>query len=293
MSSNSPQITLDDVAPILLGELSYGNTLPAKAFHKISYFVHESLQDHPELESDIEIFWYKYGTCVRTSNTQGVSIRKTGDSNEVIFHENQMESVLDSETDREVRDSVSDAVSMYYRLGLDGITDEQYEQAPHQIQRRYRALDQSIQGVIKGAGKETANFNRENLRQLQAEFTNSFPTNLYPHLRSPLLQTQSLISERLDNEDAAIGDIEEISDTFWTLFCFDLAAETATNVNPETVLKDLQVEDPEDRKRKLRQDLDRFEAEYLHVSKSGPLQTKAADALMASRLDCETVVSND
>jgi len=182
---------------------------------------------------------------------------------------------------------------MYYEAGLDGITDKQYEQAPYQIQRRYRAIDQYIQDVIDTAGKGEGNFNRKRLRRLQSEFTKSFPTDIYPHLRSPLMETQSVVSERLDSDDSVIGDIEEVLDTFWTLFCLNLAAETATNVSSEDVLEDLQIEDPEERRMRLRSDLDQYERMFLRVRRSGPLQTEAADSVMASRLECGTVVSDD
>lgn len=293
MPGDPPAISLDDIVPILLEELRYEKNLPAKAFHKVAYFIHQSIGENSDLESDIELFWYKYGTCVRTSDAQGVSIRKTGGANEVVFHQDQLEQELDETSRKDVKQAVSDAVSMYYRMGLEKITDKQYGQAPHKAQKHYRDLDREIQNTISSSGKETTYFNRQKLRRLLTNFVNTFPTDHFPDLRGPLMQTQSLVSERLDNENAVVGDIDEILDTFWSLFCVDLAVKTATNVNADKILRDLQIGQPAEKKEKLRRDLDRYESNLLHISKDGPAITSASDAVMASRLDFEKVASDD
>lgn len=283
----SKAVGLEDIVPILYEERSYSTPLRAKAFHKLVYFIHQELSANQEIESDIGLFWYKYGTCARTSPSALLEVIETGGGHEMKFNESNVSIDLAGPTESMVRETVNRVLELYYEKGLEGITDLQYEEAPYQIQRNYRELDKLIGSAKSSKREQTSDFDRTEFRSLLHDFVDSYPGEKFPEHENELYHCYSILSERVDDSESTIGDLERILDTFWSLFCVDLAASTATNVSPISVLSDLGINDPQEAKDELREQIRQYDQDHLSVHDSSEMTDEAAEAVMFSRLGAD------
>lgn len=282
--SPSKAVELDDIIPILYEERSYSTPLRAKAFHKLIYFIHREISAKQDIESNISLFWYKYGTCARTSPSPLLDVVETGSGHEIKFDESQVSTDLSESTESTIRETVNRVLEGYYEKGLEGITDLQYENAPYQVQRNYRELDKLIGSVKSSKGEQTSDFDRTEFRSILHDFVNSYPVEEFPEHENELYHCYSVLSERLDDSKSTIEDQERILDTFWSLFCIDLAESTATNTSPMSVLSDLGIDDPQEAKNELREQIRQYDKDYLTVQESTEVIEEAAEAVMVSRL---------
>ncbi|GGK83397.1 hypothetical protein [Haloarcula sebkhae] len=280
----SESVDLDDIVPVLYEERSYSTPLRTKAFHKLIYFIHKELSAEPEIESNIGLFWYKYGTCAQTSQSPLLEVVETGGGHETKLNESGVSTDLSTSAEWTVRDAVKRALERYYERGLEGITDLQYEDAPYQLQRNYRQLDKRI-GSIKSSGDvNTTEFDRVGFRRLLNDFVQVYPTEAFPEHENELYHCYSILSERIDNPEATIGHLERVLDTFWSLFCVDLAESTATNASSMSVLSDLGIDEPHEAKEELREQIHEYDEDYLTVKGTSEVADEAAEAVMLSRL---------
>jgi len=58
-------LSVGEVTALLLDERFYSNSLRPKTFYKLLYFADKELSD-VGLDTDIQHFWYKFGTMVKT-----------------------------------------------------------------------------------------------------------------------------------------------------------------------------------------------------------------------------------
>ena len=58
-------LSVGEVTALLLDERFYSNPLRPKTFYKLLYFADKELSD-VGLDTDIQHFWYKFGTMVKT-----------------------------------------------------------------------------------------------------------------------------------------------------------------------------------------------------------------------------------
>lgn len=280
-------VELDDLIPILYQERNYSTPLTAKAFHKLIYFIHQELSTKQDIESNISLFWYKYGACARTTPSTLLEVVETGDRHEVKFNKSDASINFEGSTESTVRATVNDVLEMYYENGLEGITDLQYDEAPYQVQRDYREIDKLIGSIKSLNGEQTSQFDRDGFRSLLHNFISSYPVDVFPEHENELYHCYSILSERLDNTESTIEDLERILDTFWSLFCVDLAESTATNTNSMSVLSDLGITDPQETKDQLREQIHDYDQDYLTVSESTEAADEAAEAVMISRLGAD------
>lgn len=282
MLENSNSISLDHIAPILFDELRYADPLTAKEFHKLVHLVHSNLEE-TEIESELEYFWYKFGSCARTPASSGVSITSTGGGYEARCEKTPEETDLTPEAEDILRKQTRNALDTYYSNDLVHLTDINYRKAPYSVQRAYRGLDQELQSIKLNQGPAATNFDNQSIREKLERVVDSFPIEEFPQHQNELFQMHSIVDRAL-SEGVSVEKIIGVTDTFWSLFCLDLCQDTATNTSAEDVLEELGFFNVREQKRKYRAKLDDYESEHIEVVESSDNLNEAAEALMSSRL---------
>ncbi|MDB2269506.1 hypothetical protein PM032_00535 [Halorubrum ezzemoulense] len=283
MAGNDREISFDAIASILFEEHDRPASMSIKAFYKIVYFIDQGLIEKG-YTTDVEHFWYKYGTMTVTAGS-GVTVESTGESSEVLCSVTPEELELDSAMETEIRTVTQEVLADYDRLNTEGLTDRMYEEAPYEFQRQYRELDGLIQGEIRCRGSESQEFDRESIRAQMHEFISAFPEEKFARFTNDLFLWYDILSTVLDDRTISLREIAEITEIFWTIVMLELATNPETGVESDTLENELNIDDAAGLQAYLRHRLSQLEREHLSVEIGTTSFKEVADLVMVSQLD--------
>lgn len=276
-----------EVTTLILDERKYDSPLRAKTFHKILYFVNKELKEIG-IDTDIDYFWYKFGTMAKTSGTP-VTIDRTDEGSEVDCTLDLSSIDLDEDEITKARLAVSRALNAHYRLGTEGLTDIMYEEAPYDLQRNYRHLDQQLSNAIDSRPDiDGVDSDPESVRETIFNVTDSFPADDFPQLEDDLYLWYSNVSADMDENGFRPSNILDISEIFWTIFCIDLAQKENSGLSVDEISEELDTDDLKGRQDKLRKKLQVFERERCMLKedlRDDPIVTDATDGVAMTMLD--------
>lgn len=278
------KISLEDIAAVLFDEVDQSSPMSAKAFHKITYFVDKRLKEKQQ-RTDVEYFWYKFGTMTVTRGSS-VAINRTGSNrSEVICATTPSDLEIPEETESTVRQVAQEVLDEHSDIGTEGLTDKMYVDAPYEFQRQYRNLDQCIQDQIESLERSETHFDRDAIREHIHSFIDVFPEDDLQDYQNELYLWYDLLSTQLNKSDTTLSDIEDVAELFWTIVMLDLATRPETGVESFIFGAELNLDDPRGLQDYLKSELRRLEDEYLSPGDQPEYVIEAADAVMASRLD--------
>lgn len=283
MGNGNPDIGLDEVSAVLFDEFDQEGTLSPKAFHKITYFIEQNLSEQG-YKTGIEYFWYKYGTMTATADSS-VAIEPSGERSEVLCSLTTDDLSIDPELEVVLRTVTKDVLTDYDRLDTEGLTDRMYEDAPYDFQRAYRVVDTTIQVELKSRSEEDVKFDRKAIRAQLHEFIDVFPEDEFSGHLNDLYLWYDILSTALDDDTVTLGDIEEITELFWTIVMLDLATDQETGIDSETLADELNIDDPAGLQGYLSYRLQQLEREHLYVGEVAEYTSQAADATVKPQLD--------
>lgn len=287
----SDQLGLDEVTAILLEEYHsrYENSIPPKALHKILYFAKEELE-REHVEAELPFYWYIYGAVVRTAGT-GVRIVEKPVGQRIACETRVSDIDAAEQTVRRARRALGRSLEKYYDLGLEGLTDEMYKEAPYAVQRVYRDLDAQLD--VATDDEQTTLFgdrNRDHIRATVYEFIENFPTSAFPEYEGDLHIWYRSVSAELDSDEYDPNQVQRLSEKFWRLFCVELACRENTGISRSAIASELNAQSIETLKQRLRDDLLRRERMKARQNARNTKEAvKAAEAFVIPILDFDTV----
>lgn len=276
-------IKLGDVAAILFDEFGRSSTMDAKTFHKTTYFIEKKIEEQGE-SFDLPYFWYKFGTMTVTENSP-VTIQYSGDTSEVLCAKRPEDISLTESQEQVVRTATQQVLEEYDEVGTEGLTDRMYENAPFDVQRTYRELDNFVQWKLYQKDEDETSYDRDGIHRLVNEFIDAFPEEKFPEYENDLFLWYDLLSNRLNDSSTSLGDIEDLIEMFWSIFSLELATSIDTGVSTKTVREELGIGDLGRRQQYFRNELRRQERKHLYIENETEYLIEAADAVVASELD--------
>ncbi|CDK39134.1 uncharacterized protein BN903_117 [Halorubrum sp. AJ67] len=283
-------LDLEELVAVLLEEHEYGDSLKPKAFHKVLYFVEQELEQE-RVPVQVPKFWYMYGAVVATSNSNiNVDISDGGSSvtsNLDLDDIDVSEGVL-----RRSQEAISRALDDYYDLGLDSITNKMYEEAPYDVQRHYRQLDKQLTAAAD-TGQMTLDGgkNEARTRETVYDLLESFPLDEFPEYENDLYIWYRLVSAQIDSDDYDPDEAHRISETFWRLFCLELACRENSRLSHSEVAEELGVDSIEGTKEELRSFLlEQEKQKARRNARESEAAIKAAEAFVAPHLEFDVKI---
>lgn len=285
MSQDNPsEIELGDVAAILFDEFGRSCTIDAKTFHKTTYFIEKNINERGE-DFDLPYFWYKFGTMTATKHSP-VIIQHDEEKSEVLCSKRIEDLSLTQRQEEVIRESTQEVLDEHDDVGTEGLTDRMYdEDAPYDAQRKFRKLDDFVQLQLYKKDDKERSFERDEIHRYVNEFIDAFPEDEYPEHLNDLFLWYDLLSNRLNDPETTLKDIEELVDIFWSIFILDIAVNIDTGLSKEDIQRELGIGDLENRKQYFRNELQKQERQYLYIENESEYLVEAADAVIASQLD--------
>lgn len=280
-------LDVEELVALLLDEHKYEGTLSPKAVHKILYFAEQELE-RERVPVELPKFWYMYGSMVATSGTR-VDTGGVDETGKVTCDVEVTDIDASTGTLRRGREALSRVLDQYYDLGLDGLTDEMYKEAPYDVQRHYRRLDKQLQAAADTKQMTLdGGRNEKRTRETLYDFVESFPVDDFPAYEDDLHIWYRLMSSQLDSDDYDPKQAQRLAKKFWRLFCLELACRENEEVTREEVADELNIESVEAEKQSIRSDLLALEREKAkRNARDTEKARKAAEAFVAPYLDFE------
>lgn len=280
------KLSVSEVVALLFDEHRYDSPLSRKAVHKLLYFVKDEL-DSERVTTDIPTFWYMYGTMTATANT-GVHTGGEPNDDPVICDVAAADIDRPEGAIRRGRQAASRALERYYDLGLEGLTDRMYDDAPYEIQQHYRRLDKQL-GTADSA-QMTLSFDRNAgpTRETLYDFIEDFPTDSFPDYEVDLHIWYRLMSAELDSSGYDPKEAKKYSKAFWRLFCLELAVRENDGLTRVEIERELNLDSLDEAKRQLRSQLRSWEREKAEANaRDDRTSRRAADALVLPYINFE------
>jgi hypothetical protein len=195
---------------------------------------------------------------------------------------------------RRGRKAVNRALDRYYEGGIEGLTGKMYEEAPYEVQRHYRRLDQQLEAA---ADEEQMTLDggkiEKQTRETLYDFIEAFPEDEFPEFSDVLSIWYRLMSAEKDSEDYDPDRAQDLAKDFWRLFCLELACRENNVLSREDIARELKgVSNVEDAKQRIRSDFLKKERKKARENAQGDeAALKAAEALIIPHLDF-TVIRN-
>lgn len=278
------ELSTDEVVALLFDEHQYDSPLSRKAVHKLLYFVKDELTEK-RVGAKIPTFWYMYGTMAATADSN-VHTGGEPDDGPVVCNISVAEIDKPEGTIRRAREAVDRALDRYYELGLEGLTDRMYDDAPYEIQRHYRRLDKQLETA--DSEQMTLSFDRNAgaTRETLYDIIEDFPTDTFPEYEDDIHIWYRLMSAELDSSRYDPKEAKKYSQTFWRLFCLDLAVSENEGLSREQIEQELNLTSIDDTKDHLRARLRRWERKKAKSNaREDTVSRKAADAIVLPYLD--------
>lgn len=278
---------MGEVTALLLDERKYTNPLREKTLYKLLYFADKELET-VGIDTDTKHFWYKFGTMAKTANTP-VTVEKTGRGSNVVCSLDVNSINLPEDVQTKARLAISRTLVQSYELGTEGLTDLMYEEAPYEVQRRYRYLDKQLSDPIPDRPDyDELESDPDSIRETVLDIIDAFPEEDFPDLADDLYLWYSVVSPEIDSDEFEHNRILTISELFWTIFCIQLAQRENTGMSEEELAEELDVSDLDEKKENLRDKLKVRERERIMLKRDleeDEVVSKAADAVAISMLD--------
>lgn len=267
---------------LLHEEHKYEGGLPRKAVHKLLYLLNTEAR-REGLEIDLPYFWFQYGivTPVEANTVQEQS------SPQEPGYEGQW-----TELETELRPLARRVLRHYYSTSLEEVTDETYEDAPHDVQRAWRVLDKKLRTLHP----EYSDFfevepSRDSIEESIFDVYDTFPTAQFPDFESDLTKWYSMMTRELNRPEIEPIPLMEVNVLFWRIFSLRLAEDHRHGLSKHEVRDILGIDSFEAARESCRSDLERIQSAALRKkfdddSELDTVETRAADALT------EGVVSN-
>jgi len=278
-------LEVDELVALLLDEHRYNGALSPKAVHKILYFAERELE-RERVSVDLPKFWYMYGTMVATSGTR-VDTGGEADGGTVTCDVGVENIDASDATLRHGREALGRALDRYYDLGLEGLTDKMYKEAPYDVQRHYRRLDKQLEAAAD-SGQMTLDGgkNEKRTRETLYDFIEAFPVDDFPAYEDDLHIWYRLMSAELDSDDYDPEKAQRLAETFWRLFCLELACKENDGLSRDLIADELNLESIEAEKQQIRSNLLSWEQEKARQNARGTdAAIKAAEAFVAPYLE--------
>lgn len=280
------KLTTGEVVALLFDEHRYDSPLSRKAVHKLLYFVKDEL-DEARVEVEIPTFWYMYGTMAATANS-GVHTGGEPDNDPVICDISVADINKPEGRIRRAREATNRALDRYYELGLEGLTDRMYDDVPYEIQRHYRRLDKQLETADSAQMTLSFDQNTGATRETLYDIIEDFPMETFPNFEDDLHIWYRLMSSELDSSGYDPKEAKKYSQTFWRLFCLDLAVHENDGLTREQIERELNLDSIDSAKSHLRAQLRRWEQGKAKANaRDDRVSRKAADALVIPYLDFE------
>ena len=280
------KLSVSEVVALLFDEHMYDSPLSRKAVHKLLYFVKDELNSE-RVTTGIPIFWYMYGTMTATANT-GVHTGGEPTDDPVICDTAAADIDRPEGTIWRGRQAASRALERYYDLGLEGLTDQMYDDAPYEIQRHYRRLDKQLETA--DSMQMTLSFDRNvgATRETLYDFVEDFPTDSFSDYEDDLHIWYRLVSAELDSSGYDPKETKKYSKAFWRLFCLELAVRENDGLTREQIERELNLDSINEAKSQLRSLLRSWEREKAEANaRDDRTSRRAADALVVPHIDFE------
>lgn len=280
-------LSVGDVTALLLDERFYSDPLRPKTFYKLLYFADKELDD-VGLDTDIQHFWYKFGTMAKTSGSP-VSVDWSDGGREVRCSLPASQVSLSKEEETKARLALSRVLNRLYEQNTEGLTDDMYRDAPYDVQRHYRRLDKQLSDAVDHKPDyPEVDFSREVVIDTVFDIIDTFPVDEYPWLEQDLDLWYSVVIAELDAEEYRPQKAMNVSELFWTIFCIDLAQRENKELTSEEIAEELDTQDLERRKENIRKELELIERERsrLHTGlEENQVVSRAADGAAIALLD--------
>jgi len=283
----SEELGVDEVAAIVLDE-SGSYDLSPKALHKILYFSKKEME-RENVSTDIPRYWYMYGAMVATSGTS-VRSEKGESGRQAVCSMNPSEISTSEATIQRTRRAVNRALNSYYEQGLEGITDGMYGEAPYEVQRCYRRLDEQLETAADdGQMTLDGGKNEERTRDTLYDFIDAFPEEEFSEFADDLNIWYRLMSAEIDSDDYDPERAQRLAQEFWRLFCLELACRVNSGLSREEIARELSgVETVEQAQSDIRASLIAQEQKKAkRNSEGGETAKKAAEAFALPFVDIE------
>ena len=280
-------LSVGEVTALLMDEKEYSNPFRPKTFYKLLYFADKEIEDIG-LDTDIQHFWYKFGTMAKTSGSP-VNVDWSADAREVRCSLSPAQVRLPQDDETKARLAVSRALNRLYEHKTEGLTDDMYEEAPYDVQRHYRRLDKQLSDAIDDKPDfSEVDSSREAVLDTVFDIIESFPVDDYPWLEEELDLWYSVVIAELDAEEYRPRKTLQISELFWTIFCIDLAQRENTGLSSKEIAEELDMQDFEGRQEDIRKELELIERDRsrLHADlEKNQVVSEAADGVAVALLD--------
>jgi len=199
----------------------------------------------------------------------------------------------DEQTVTRARLGVSRALQRYYEGGgLEGLVEEMYSEAPFEVQRKFRQLDQQLTEAAEDDQQgTTGDCDREAIRETLHDLVRCFPRDDFPAYEDDLHVWYRLMSAELDSDTYAPTRTKELAQTFWRLFSLELACRENNGLSREDIADERDLESVEAAKDEIRSRLRMYEREKARQNGQGDdVTAEAADALVAAHLDTDVAL---
>jgi hypothetical protein len=275
----SDSLDVGEVTALLFDERRYSSDVRPKAFHKILYFAKQEL-DRERVDEDIDIYWYMWGAMASTAGSP-IEFRDGHEGQRVTCGTRVGDIEASETTIQRGRRAVSRALDRYYDLGIEGLTDEMYAEAPYAVQRHFRELDKQLDSASDSEQMTlTLDRNEEMTRSTLHNLVQSFPLDEFPAYEDDLHIWYRLMSAELDSDDYDPEAAERLARLFWRLFCLELACRHGSMSRAE-IEAELGVDNLDAAKADLRDRLRQMEREKARRnSRDSSAAMEAADAFV-------------
>jgi hypothetical protein len=275
---------MDELVALLLDEHKYEVSLSPKAVHKILYVAEDELSQE-RISAELPTFWYMYGPVTATTGT--AVFLDDEDENRVACDLNVTEIDAPDGIRRRGRRAVSRALNQYYEHGLEGLTDQIYNEAPYDVQRNYRRLDKQLEAAADdGQMTLDGGKNEKRTRETLFDFVESFPVEDFGEYEDELHIWYRLMSAQLDSDDYDPERAQQLAVEFWRLFCLELACRENDGLSREEIAVELNIDSVESEKRRIQSNLLSLEREKARSNvRTSEEVKKAAEAFVVPHLD--------
>lgn len=280
-------LAVDEVVALILDEYKYNRSFTPKEIYKLLYFAEKEIEKE-RISTDMQKFWYMFGTMTATSDT-AIETSRDGKTGTVSCGLTVDDIDAPESTIRHGRDAVNRALDQYYNLRLGGITDKMYKEAPYEVQRHYRRLDKQLDAAAD-TGQMTLDGgkNKKRTRETMSDLVESFPLEDYPEYEDDLYIWYRLLSAKLDSSNYDPDEAKKLTKKFWRLFCLELACRENDGLTRDQIADELNIDSIESKKREIRSELLSQEREKSRRNaRNTPEAIKASEAFVIPYLDFE------
>ncbi len=278
-------LEMEELVALLLDEHKYDEPLSPKAVHKILYVAEDELE-RERVSVELPTYWYMYGPVAAMADT---CVTLGGEDAPVSCNVEISDIDAPSRVRSRGRRTVRRALDEYYEHGLEGLTERIYDDAPYDVQRHYRRLDEQLEmAATDGQLTIYGGKNEEQTRETLYDFIESFPVTEFPEYEDDLHIWYRLMSAELDSDEYDPERAQLLAGKFWRFFCLELACHENDGLTREEIATELDIDSVDAEKRRIRTILlSREQAKARRNARESEVARKAAEAFVVPHLEFE------